>query len=240
MRMTIPFEEPELCYATIRVREAKGCASTFVAETLSRYTNEVALFHSDSESSGWRRAIAKIPALITREDLVPLETHKDVIDDPKMHIIGNNTWLVLSLKDKALNEVMEMRAVFQKITSHIATAKYEDFHIYLYPARAVDSIVKSLNMHGQASLLGRETMPFIQMPTFKFDLTTRPILTEGEQRLLYEVAKRGWFDTPRPDEAHLAKLAPELGEAEATLSVKLRQINRKLATDYIRRFIIPI
>ena len=56
------------------------------------------------------------------------EDYKDIIEGHDIRVVGNDSWIILSMKDLALNETMKMRAVFQKMTNHTATPKYEDFH----------------------------------------------------------------------------------------------------------------
>ena len=233
--------EPEigLCNATIRVRESEKCAAGIVAEALSSFVPEIRLVHSDSVEAGWRQTITKIPAIVVKEDLESFAKHADCIGDYQIRKAGDDTWVIMSLRDTALNETMKVRAIFQKLVAHIATPKYEDFQIYLYPSTALDSVVKALSVYGKANLLTKEPVQFADLPIFKFDLMKSGALTENEKAILEVAVDKGWYDYPRPPDGHLEKIAAVLGISEATLSVQLRQISRKLSSDYVRRFVTP-
>lgn len=232
----------QLIEATIRMREKDACPASIVAEKLAELVGqtEVNFQLSESTSEGWRSTLIEVPTRLFRSDIADLNQHSEILSVQNVLNHSESSYIFLDMRDRALNDILKLRGIFQKVTRYEATVGYEDFDLWVYPPRALEKVVDSLDNYGTTYMIKKELKEIEEMPVFKFPVQAHPTLTSDEIHILSISSARGYFDVPRPDEAKLESLAKELGMGKGRLSERLRQIMRKVSTSYFDRFVNPI
>jgi len=245
----------ELWGADIRVRVRHGspdlpCPAVSLADAVKALltgTEQIHFFPSAAMYNGWRDVLVMANGIIMDEDVEKVKGYNNVLKkqvtdrDPQRNI----SLLILSVKDDALNYILEKRNSLQLLTDYVATPGYEDFTIRLFPAASIDKILKGLTelfhekQPGEVKLVEKNLRHLWQFRPIPSRMDMGLVLSEDETKILMVCAETGWYEYPRPKEATLASISEGLGISAPTLLIRLRNINRKLSEEYFRRYVIP-
>jgi DNA-binding CsgD family transcriptional regulator len=236
--------EPEVSFATIRVRERRHCAGTIIAETISEYAPQVSIEHSESTGNNWREVLVYTPSGVSEKDLEIFSKYSKVLRNWRFFFLPtlDKNIVAIEVMDHALNEVMRIRGIFQRLIGYTATPKYEEFEILLFPSNALPNVVKCLKRTGSADIIEQETklLEEIDIPRFRFELFKSPPLSDREEEILKVAYELGWFEYPRPTGASIEDIAKRVNLSKATVDIILRNASRKLCRQYFSRYAHPL
>jgi hypothetical protein len=240
MKMVTRILESEFVHATVRVREKEPCAGTAIADAVSEYVNQVDIKHSESTGNGWRQVLAYVPIEVPEKDLEVWQKYPKMLKNWKMLWLSkaNQNVVALEVIDRALNEVMGMKGSFQRLEKYVATPKYEDFSMIIFPVFGLTNIIETLSKHAKANVMAQDTRPLdeLKFPPFSFDLFKVPKLMAEEEQIMKLAFDLGWFEYPRPTGASVADIAEKLAMSPSTVDIRLRTISRKLCRYYFERY----
>lgn len=231
----------------VRVRHTKGeapCPFVSLVNAVRKSLGgieEIEISPGNGESDGWRGVIAVTKALVLEKDIEKADGYNTVL---RTYAIdrdseNNRSVMFLSVKDPVLNVIMEKSHSYQMLTNYVATTDYEDFRINVVPANSVSRIIEDLAAFGEVKLIEKDIRPLRELAEISGQTSISSCLSEEEAKILKAAGGMGWFEFPRPEQASLANIAEHLNISAPTLSIRLRNINRKLSEEYFRQYVGP-
>jgi len=235
-RVRVRHGSPDLPCPALSVAGAVNAVRSVLGDPEKLYISP-----ANAVSDGWRDILAIAHAIVMDEDLEKIQGFNVVL---KKHLIDRNpqentSVMYLSVKDEVLNYLLEKRNSYQLMTNYVATPDYEDFTIRVFPAASMDTILDKLSTFGEVKLAEKDLKPLRSIPRISLQATIASVLADEEEKFLSVASEMGWFEYPRPAQATLVNIATRLGTTAPMLSIRLRNINRKLSEQYFRQYASP-